>query len=78
MGLGDINVPIKISGMTISPGDWIRGDESGVVVIPKMKAVEIANRAMDVYEKEMRWKAEIREGRTLGGLLELERWEKPK
>jgi hypothetical protein len=36
----------------------------------------MANRAQDVLELENRQRAEIREGRTLGEVAYLERWEK--
>ena len=62
--------------MPILPGDWIVGDESGVVRIPKARAVEIANRAMDVLEKENRLRGEIRSGGTLAKITELIKWEK--
>jgi len=51
-------------------------DESGVVRIPKAKAVEVANRAMDVLEHENRLREEIRRKATLGNVAELHRWEK--
>lgn len=76
-GFGEINVPIRIGGVAINPGDWIIADDDGVVVIPKEKAVEIANRAMDVLEKENRIRGEIRKGRTtLGKVTHLLKWEK--
>ncbi len=75
-GFGEINVPIRISGVGIRPGDYIVGDSDGVVVIPKDKAVEIANRAMDVAEKENRIRQEIRKGGTLSSVMELRKWER--
>jgi 3-hexulose-6-phosphate synthase/6-phospho-3-hexuloisomerase len=75
-GFGEIGVPIKIAGVAISPGDWIIGDDDGVCVIPKDKAVEYANRAMDVLEKENRMRAEILAGSTLNKVGYLTRWEK--
>jgi 3-hexulose-6-phosphate synthase/6-phospho-3-hexuloisomerase len=75
-GFGEINVPIKIAGVTVSPGDWIVGDDDGVCVIPKDKAVEYTNRAMDVLEKENRLRMEIREGSTLSQVGYLQKWEK--
>ncbi|MCK5039155.1 MAG: bifunctional hexulose-6-phosphate synthase/ribonuclease regulator, partial [Thermoplasmata archaeon] len=56
-------------------GDWIVGDETGVVVIPKAEAVEIANRAVDVFERENRIREEIKRGSTLSKVLELSKWE---
>lgn len=37
-GPGEINVPIGIDGMIISPGDIVVGDEDGVVAIPLAEA----------------------------------------
>jgi 3-hexulose-6-phosphate synthase / 6-phospho-3-hexuloisomerase len=75
-GFGEIGVPIKVAGRAVEPGDWIVGDDSGVVVIPKARAVEVANRAMDVLEKENRLREEIRRAKTLSEVAELLRWEK--
>ncbi len=75
-GFGEINVPIRISGVGIKPGDYIVGDADGVVVIPGEKAVEIANRAMDVFEKENRIRQEIKRGGSLSSVLEIRRWER--
>ena len=52
------------------------GDDDGVVIVPREKAVEYANRAMDVLEKENRLREEIRRGGSLAGVAQLLRWEK--
>lgn len=75
-GFGEIGVPIRISGVTIAPGDWIIGDDDGVCVIPREKAVEYTNRAMDVLEKENRLRGEILQGSTLSQVAYLLKWEK--
>ena len=75
-GFGEIGVPIKIAQMTIETGDWILGDDDGVVILPQKMAVEYANRAMDVLERENRIREEIKGGRTLAEVTELLRWEK--
>ncbi len=75
-GFGEIGAPITISGQKIRPGDWVVGDDSGVVVVPGERAVEIANRALDVLEMENRVRGEIRAGSTLSQVIELYRWEK--
>ena len=75
-GFGEINVPIKVAGVLVEPGDWIVGDDSGVVRVPKARAVEVANRGMDVLETENRLRKEIREARTLAEVAQLLRWEK--
>ena len=75
-GFGEIGTEIVCGGIEVSPGDWIIGDDSGVMVIPKERATEIANRALDVKERENRLREEIKRGSTLSKVLELEKWEK--
>jgi len=76
-GLGEINVPVVIGGVRISPGDWVVGDDDGVVVLPKENAEELANRGMDCLEAENRVLKEILSQKTtLGQVLELIKWEK--
>jgi 3-hexulose-6-phosphate synthase/6-phospho-3-hexuloisomerase len=75
-GFGEINVPVTIAGQVVNPGDWIVGDDDGVMVLPKAQAVELANRAMDVLEKENRLRGEIEAGKTLSEVAYLQKWEK--
>ncbi|NYT12852.1 MAG: bifunctional hexulose-6-phosphate synthase/ribonuclease regulator [Methanomassiliicoccales archaeon] len=74
-GFGGIGIEIVCGGQQVRTGDWIVGDESGVVVVPQEQAVEIANRAVDVNERENRIREEIKRGRTLSSVQELEKWE---
>ncbi len=75
-GFGEIGSEIQCGGQTVSPGDWIIADESGVVVIPKTRAYEIARRAKEVYNTELRIRQELRQGKTLSQVMNLLRWEK--
>jgi len=76
-GHGEINQPIEISGQRICAGDWIVADDDGVMVLPRDRAVEMANRAADVLEAENRIRQEIREqDSTLAKVLNLARWDK--
>lgn len=75
-GFGEIGVPVNISGTKIFPGDWVIGDDDGVMILPDKKAIEFTNRAMDVLERENRIRKEIKEGSTLGTVTELLKWEK--
>jgi len=75
-GFGEIGIPVSVGGVRIFSGDWILGDDDGVVVVPKDKAVEFANRAMAVLEAENRLRKEIDEGSTLSKVTELLKWEK--
>ncbi len=75
-GFGEINIPIKCGGVVVRPGDWVVGDDDGVVIIPHEKAIEITNRALDVLEKEDRIRKEIQRGSTLSKILKLKKWER--
>ncbi|MDD1704766.1 MAG: bifunctional hexulose-6-phosphate synthase/ribonuclease regulator [Methanoregula sp.] len=75
-GFGEINAEIRCCGQYVRPGDWIVGDESGVVVIPAERAYEIARRALEVRKNEARIREEIGRGSTLSEVSELIRWEK--
>lgn len=75
-GFGEINVPIKCGNIPVKPGDYIVGDLDGVVVIPRERAIEIANRALDVFEKENRIRKEIKKGSTLSRVLKIKKWER--
>jgi 3-hexulose-6-phosphate synthase/6-phospho-3-hexuloisomerase len=75
-GMGEINAEIQCCGQSVKPGDWIIGDESGVVVIPAERALEIARRALEVRKNEERIREEIRRGSTLSQVAQLIKWEK--
>lgn len=75
-GFGEINAEILCCGQPVRPGDWIAGDENGVVVIPRERAYEVARRAREVQKQEERVREEIRRGGTLSRIAELEKWEK--
>ena len=75
-GMGEINAEIQCCGQWVRPGDWIIGDESGVVVIPMEQAYEIARRALEIRKTEERIREEIQRGSTLAQIAHLEKWEK--
>lgn len=75
-GFGEIGCEIICGGLKVTTGDYIIGDDSGVVVIPQEEAQEIINRSLDVKEKENRIREEIKRGSTLSKVLKLKKWEK--
>ncbi|MCL2317697.1 MAG: orotidine 5'-phosphate decarboxylase, partial [Methanomassiliicoccaceae archaeon] len=74
-GYGGIGMEITVGGQVVRTGDWIVGDECGLMVIPKEVAVEVANRTVDVNERENRTREEIKRGSTLSKVNELAKWE---
>jgi len=76
-GLGEIGVPVNISGITVCSGDWIVGDDDGLMVVPSRQADEMANHAMDWLERENRIRVEIQKGNvSLAKVMDLLKWEK--
>ncbi len=75
-GFGEIGGEIICGGQKVRDGDWIIGDDSGIVVVPRKNAQEIANRAHDIKEHEDRIRQEIKQGKSLGDVLKLNKWEK--
>ena len=75
-GFGEINAEISCAGQTVRFGDYIVGDDNGVVVVPKEQAYEIARRSVEVEKNESRIRYEITRGSTLSKVLRLEKWEK--
>jgi 3-hexulose-6-phosphate synthase/6-phospho-3-hexuloisomerase len=75
-GFGEIGVPIRVAGQDVAPGDWLVGDDNGVMVLPRARLIEYANRAKHVLEYENRLRGEIRQASSLAEVAELLRWEK--
>lgn len=60
-----VNVPVQLSDIQVFPGDIILGDDSGVVVIPKDRAAEVAEIAEMIDAKEQEILELVRAGHTL-------------
>jgi len=58
----DINVSISCGGVVINPGDYIKGDDDGVVVIPKENISNIIKLSNDRLEKEKIWFKKLEQG----------------
>jgi regulator of RNase E activity RraA len=66
---GKLNVPIYPAGILIQPGDLLKADVHGVVIIPAEEAAAVATRVIEIIEKERRMAKEIEKGRELSALL---------
>lgn len=51
-GPGEINVPVALDGMVVSPGDIIVGDEDGIVAVPLAHAEDLLALAQAQLAKE--------------------------
>jgi 4-hydroxy-4-methyl-2-oxoglutarate aldolase len=70
-GPGAINVDVTCGGAAVSPGDVIRADVNGVVVIPASATDDVLAGVQAVAERERRWLAETAAGRGLTEVLGL-------
>ena len=52
-GPGRLQVAVSIGGVVVRPGDFVIGDEDGVVVVPVEIASEVATRARAVFDNEI-------------------------
>ena len=71
LGLGALNEPIEVEGMTINPGDFFFGDENGVVVIPEERFTKTMIATLAVKVKESMIIDDIAGGRTLAQIVGL-------
>ena len=52
LGLGEINPELVLESMKISPGDFLYGDETGVVIIPKEFFTQVMQKTFEIKIKE--------------------------
>jgi 4-hydroxy-4-methyl-2-oxoglutarate aldolase len=55
-------VPVRIGSVRIEPGDWVVGDDDGVVVVPAAIAEDVLNEAEQKAATESEIRAAVREG----------------
>jgi len=59
------NVPVAVSGVYVSPGDLMMGDDSGALVIPAEKAEQVYETAKAIAEREAVIEQELHRGASL-------------
>jgi regulator of RNase E activity RraA len=55
-------VPVTIGNVEIEPGDWVVGDDDGVVVVPQASAVDVLAEAERKAATESEIRGAVREG----------------
>lgn len=48
----DVNIAITIRGVLVEPGDFVMGDDDGVVIIPKELADVVSQRALKQFQDD--------------------------
>jgi 4-hydroxy-4-methyl-2-oxoglutarate aldolase len=61
-GPGAINVPVQVGGVTVHPGDVLRADDSGIVVVPREHLDTVIALTRAVAEREATWRRAIADG----------------
>lgn len=56
--------PISVGQVSIEPGDWVVGDEDGVVVVPRSIAESVLTEAEEKAATESEIRAAVRDGMT--------------
>jgi RraA family protein len=64
-GPGAINVPVQIGGVAVHPGDLVRADTSGLVVVPRDHLAAVLELTAAVAERETGWRDAIAGGTSL-------------
>lgn len=71
------NQPINIGNITIEPNDIIFADDNGVIVIPKKYIPEVAFRANNIHQTELKILEAVNQGMELKEARETFHYEKP-
>ena len=67
--LGTVGARVSCGGITVEPGDWIVGDDDGVVVVPKADADRLVEAGLAIEEKERGIAAKIDAGERIADIL---------
>jgi len=65
-GPGEINVPVSVGGSVILPGDFVVGDEDGIVSFPAARALSLLEAVQAQVAREEDMLKTIREGSYQG------------
>jgi len=66
---GEFQVTVQCGGAIVNPGDWVVGDEDGVVVIPQDRLESVIEGAMRLAVVEKKIEDEVAKGKDLATLL---------
>jgi RraA family protein len=66
---GELQIPVQCGGVVVNPGDWLVGDDDGVVVVPRARLQEAMATAERILTAEAGIARQIRSGRDFGEIL---------
>ena len=62
---GTLNAPVSVGGVAVEPGDAVLADESGVLFLKPWQIEEVADRALEMQEREIGLLARLQKGEKL-------------
>jgi 4-hydroxy-4-methyl-2-oxoglutarate aldolase len=65
-----INIPVRIGGATVLPGDAVLGTPTGVIFIPPHLAVDVVERSEDIRMRDRFGKLRLSQGRYTPGEID--------
>ena len=72
--LAGLNIPIRIGGVTVLPGDIVLGTPTGVIFIPPHLAQEVVERSEDIRVRDEFGKLRLAEGKYISGEIDVPTW----
>lgn len=71
----DIQVPVRCGGVRVDPGDWVYGDDDGVLVASEAELLAALPRAQEIQRAEAKLRERIEAGEPLASLTNLDEHE---
>lgn len=68
---GMVNEPVKCGDVTVNPGDWIVGDDCGIIVISAKHFSRTINKSLQIKEDEGEIIKKIESGWSLSKILDI-------
>ncbi len=72
--LSGINIPVRIDGITVLPGDVILGTATGIIVIPPHLVKEVVEESENTRVRDEFGKMRIGEGKYTSGEIDVQNW----
>ena len=64
-----VNIPVRCGDVTVTPGDWVLGDDNGVIALSQQEAAAVLERALASDAAEPELLARVAAGEPLETLL---------
>ncbi len=69
-----LQVPVKIGGVSVNPGDLVCGDPDGVVVVPSQMQEQVLTYAEEIVGRENQVRKSIREGMRMDEARKMQKY----